>query len=91
MGMFCFQCQETAMNKGCTIKGVCGKEPATAGLMDVLIYAVRGGAIVNRALRAKGAAGPERRRSGRQGYGAGRQIRPRDHFDRGKRHEKPDL
>ena len=42
MGMFCFQCQETAMNKGCTIKGVCGKEPATAGLMDVLIYAVRG-------------------------------------------------
>ena len=56
MGMFCFQCQETAMNKGCTIKGVCGKEPATAGLMDVLIYAVRGEAIVNRALRAKGAA-----------------------------------
>lgn len=53
MGMFCFQCQETAMNKGCTIKGVCGKEPATAGLMDVLIYAVRGEAIVNRALRAK--------------------------------------
>lgn len=44
------------MNKGCTIKGVCGKEPATAGLMDVLIYAVRGEAIVNRALRAKGAA-----------------------------------
>ena len=44
------------MNKGCTIKGVCGKEPATAGLMDVLIYAVRGEAIVNRTLRAKGAA-----------------------------------
>lgn len=54
------------MNKGCTIKGVCGKEPATAGLMDVLIYAVRGGAIVNRTLRAKGAAGPERRRSRRR-------------------------
>ena len=44
------------MNKDCTIKGVCGKEPATAGLMDVLIYAVRGEAIVNRTLRAKGAA-----------------------------------
>lgn len=56
MGMFCYQCQETALNKGCTIKGVCGKEPATAGLMDVLIYAVRGEAIVNRALREKGAA-----------------------------------
>lgn len=56
MGMFCFQCQETALNKGCTVKGVCGKDPATAGLMDVLIYAVRGEAIVNRALRAAGTA-----------------------------------
>lgn len=42
------------MNKGCTVKGVCGKEPQTAGLMDVLLYAVRGEAIVNRALREKG-------------------------------------
>jgi hydroxylamine reductase len=25
MGMFCYQCQETARNKGCTVKGVCGK------------------------------------------------------------------
>lgn len=55
MGMFCFQCQEAAGGKGCTIKGVCGKEPQTAGLMDVLLYAVRGEAIVNRALREKGA------------------------------------
>lgn len=53
--MFCFQCQEAAGGKGCTIKGVCGKEPQTAGLMDVLLYAVRGEAIVNRALREKGA------------------------------------
>ena len=55
MGMFCFQCQEAAGGKGCSIKGVCGKEPQTAGLMDVLLYAVRGEAIVNRALREKGA------------------------------------
>ncbi len=54
MGMFCFQCQEAAGGKGCTIKGVCGKEPQTAGLMDVLLYAVRGEAIVNCALRGKG-------------------------------------
>ncbi len=54
MKMFCFQCQETALNKGCTVKGVCGKEPQTAGLMDVLLYAVRGEAIVNRTLREKG-------------------------------------
>ena len=56
MGMFCFQCQEAAGGKGCTIQGVCGKQPQTAGLMDVLLYAVRGEAIVNCALREKGAA-----------------------------------
>ena len=55
MGMFCFQCQEAAGGKGCTIQGVCGKLPQPAGLMDVLLYAVRGEAIVNRALREKGA------------------------------------
>lgn len=35
-------------------KGVCGKEPQTVALMDLLLYAVRGGAIVNRSLREKG-------------------------------------
>ena len=54
--MFCFQCQEAAAGKGCTIQGVCGKLPHTAALMDVLLFAVRGEAIVNRALREKGAA-----------------------------------
>ena len=43
------------MNKGCTVRGICGKEPRTAGLMDVLLYAARGEAIVNRLLREKGA------------------------------------
>ncbi len=55
MSMFCFQCQETAGGHGCTVKGVCGKEPQTAGLMDLLLYVVRGEAIVNRAMREKGA------------------------------------
>jgi hydroxylamine reductase len=45
MSMFCHQCQEAAFNKGCTIRGVCGKQPDTAGLQDVLIYALRGLAI----------------------------------------------
>ena len=53
--MFCYQCQETARGTGCTVKGVCGKEPETSALMDVLLFAVRGLAIVNRALREKGA------------------------------------
>ncbi|MDL2252025.1 hydroxylamine reductase [Odoribacter sp. OttesenSCG-928-J03] len=56
MSMFCFQCQETAKGTGCTIKGVCGKEPQTAGLMDLLLYVTRGMAIANRALREKGGA-----------------------------------
>ncbi|MDR0295408.1 MAG: hydroxylamine reductase [Prevotellaceae bacterium] len=56
MEMFCYQCQETAQGKGCTIKGVCGKEPQTAALMDLLLYVTRGEAIVNSALREKGMA-----------------------------------
>lgn len=56
MEMFCYQCQEAAGGKGCTVQGVCGKQPRTSGLMDVLLYAVRGEAIVNRALRGKGLA-----------------------------------
>ena len=43
--MFCFQCQETAKNTGCTIKGVCGKPEETANLQDLLIYALRGIAV----------------------------------------------
>jgi len=43
--MFCFQCQETAKNTGCTVKGVCGKPEDTANLQDLLIYALRGIAV----------------------------------------------
>lgn len=42
MSMFCFQCQETAMNKGCTVRGVCGKEEHVAKLQDLLIYTLKG-------------------------------------------------
>lgn len=45
MSMFCFQCQETAGNKGCTINGVCGKKGDVANLQDLLIYALKGLAI----------------------------------------------
>ena len=54
MDMFCYQCQETAFNEGCMVKGVCGKEAETSALMDMLLYAVRGMAIVNKELREKG-------------------------------------
>jgi len=44
--MFCFQCQETVKNTGCTFKGVCGKEEPTANLQDLLIYTLKGIAIL---------------------------------------------
>ena len=40
--MFCFQCQETAKNTGCMVKGVCGKPEDTANLQDLLIYVLKG-------------------------------------------------
>ena len=42
MSMFCYQCQETAKNEGCTIRGVCGKVESTANLQDLLIYLLKG-------------------------------------------------
>ncbi|MFC2420600.1 MAG: hydroxylamine reductase, partial [Treponema maltophilum] len=52
--MFCWQCQETAGNKGCTQSGVCGKDPKTAGIQDLLIYATKGISAVATRLRAEG-------------------------------------
>lgn len=40
--MFCFQCQETAGNKGCTKNGVCGKTAEVANLQDMLVYVSKG-------------------------------------------------
>jgi len=40
--MFCYQCQETAKNTGCTVKGVCGKDAQTANLQDFVIYNLKG-------------------------------------------------
>jgi len=41
--MFCFQCEQTAKGEGCTKLGVCGKQPETAVLQDLLIYAMKEG------------------------------------------------
>lgn len=46
MSMFCFQCQETANNSGCTVRGVCGKSERTANLQDLLIYVLKGISIL---------------------------------------------
>ena len=52
--MFCFQCQETAKGTGCTIKGVCGKEEITSNLQDLLIYNLKGIAVLSEGLKAQG-------------------------------------
>ncbi|MGD1041726.1 MAG: hydroxylamine reductase [Sedimentisphaerales bacterium] len=39
--MFCYQCEQTAKGAGCTVLGVCGKEPTTAVLQDLLVYAIK--------------------------------------------------
>jgi hydroxylamine reductase len=40
--MYCFQCQETAKNQGCTVKGLCGKPEETSNLQDLLIHVLKG-------------------------------------------------
>ena len=42
LDMFCYQCSQTARGTGCTIRGVCGKEPTVARLQDNLLYAIKG-------------------------------------------------
>ncbi|WP_394886431.1 hydroxylamine reductase [Clostridium butyricum] len=52
--MFCFQCQETAGNKGCTKVGVCGKSADLANMQDLLIYVTKGLSEVTTKLREEG-------------------------------------
>jgi len=52
--MFCFQCQETAKNTGCTVKGMCGKPEETANLQDLLIFVLRGIAVYGERLKELG-------------------------------------
>jgi len=52
--MFCFQCQEAAKGTGCTVKGMCGKEESTANLQDLLIYDLKGIAVLAKGLKGAG-------------------------------------
>lgn len=51
--MFCYQCQETVGNKGCTKMGVCGKSPEVANMQDLLVYVSKGASEVTTLLRAQ--------------------------------------
>ncbi len=54
--MFCYQCQETAGCKGCTVVGVCGKQPDVAAMQDLLVWVTKGISAVTTLLREEGRA-----------------------------------
>lgn len=51
--MFCHQCQETAKNTGCTVKGVCGKSDDTSNLQDLLLFTLKGLAVAANGAKGK--------------------------------------
>ncbi len=55
MGMFCYQCEQTAQGKGCTVAGVCGKDARTAALQDLLFWATKGVSMYAHRARQMGA------------------------------------
>jgi len=57
--MFCFQCEQTAKGTGCTAFGVCGKDPDTAALQDLLVHAAKGVAQYAHRGRQLGASDPD--------------------------------
>ena len=52
--MFCYQCEQTANQKGCTKLGVCGKTPEVANLQDLLIFQIKGISCYAKPLIEKG-------------------------------------
>lgn len=59
MSMFCYQCQETAGGKACTMRGVCGKTSDLANLQDLLMYVLKGISVANVKARELGVNRPE--------------------------------
>ncbi len=59
MSMFCFQCQEAAKGTGCQVAGVCGKQADTAGLQDLLVYNLKGLAVVAEEAQKQGELDPD--------------------------------
>lgn len=59
MSMYCYQCEQTAMGTGCTVRGVCGKDETTATLQDLLVYASKGISMYANRARKLGAVNNE--------------------------------
>ena len=57
--MFCFQCEQTRLRKGCTTIGVCGKTAEVAALQDMLVHVVMGMSMYSHAAKKVGAEIPK--------------------------------
>ena len=58
MSMFCYQCEQTSYGNGCTTLGICGKDPETAALQDLLVQAGMAVASYGDRLEEMGAGDP---------------------------------
>ena len=57
--MYCYQCEQTKNGTGCTEFGICGKDPVSAALQDLLLYATKGIGMYAHRARQLGASDPE--------------------------------
>jgi len=58
MSMFCFQCEQSARGTGCDKVGVCGKDPATSALQDLLVQVLKELGAVLTATHVDGGSDP---------------------------------
>jgi hydroxylamine reductase len=59
MSMFCYQCEQTAQGTGCNTMGICGKDPDTAALQDLIVNIVKGISCYADAARSLGESNSE--------------------------------
>jgi len=59
MKMFCYQCEQTSNARGCVEIGVCGKDPETAALQDLLVHAAKGVSMVAHRAAGLGCRSPQ--------------------------------
>ncbi|MHB1006293.1 MAG: hydroxylamine reductase [Chloroflexota bacterium] len=57
--MFCYQCEQTAGGKGCSAIGVCGKDPESAVLQDLILFTTEGISLFADHLRQRGSGDRE--------------------------------
>jgi hydroxylamine reductase len=57
--MYCYQCEQTSKGAGCTAFGVCGKDPTSAALQDLLVHASKGVSMYAHRAAQLGAADKE--------------------------------